>query len=215
MKVTLLLVDDHPLMLTALEQAMAQQPNFTVVGKASTGELAIKLALELKPDLVVMDLHLLDMNGLEATRRILSVLPATRVVVLSGDATGALVDEALQAGARGYIFKRASTDDLIRSVAEVMAGKLWLSPEVSAAIVADHQRKLLGESEPSKAVLSEREKQMLRLIAEGRRNKEIAEELHLSANTIETYRARLMKRVDCQSTAELVRYAVREKIAAL
>ena len=213
MSVRLLLVDDHPMMRGGMRQALEQQPRFSIVGEASSGELAVKLALELTPDLVVMDIHLLEMNGLEATRRILSALPATKILILSSDPAGALVDEALRAGACGYIFKRGSAEELARAIDEVMAGKLCLSPELSAAIVEDYQRNLAGAPGPRKPKLSEREKQLLRLITAGRRNKEIAAEMELSPNSIETYRARLMKKVLCRSTAELVRYAIREGIA--
>ena len=184
--VKLLLVDDHPMMLGALRQALEQQPNLTVLGEASTGEMAVRLALELTPDLVVMDIHLLDMDGLETTRQILSALPATKIIIFSSDGTGELVDEALQAGACGYVFKRGSAKDLIHAIDEVVAGKLFLSPEMSAAIVQDYQRNLVRKTEPSKPPLSEREKQLLRLIAKGRRNKEIATVLNLSPNSIET-----------------------------
>jgi DNA-binding NarL/FixJ family response regulator len=214
MSVKILLADDHPLLRHGLRQAMAQQPHLSLVGEAGTGELALKLALELKPDLVVMDVHLPDTSGLEATRQILSALPATKVVIFSSDVAGALVDEALQAGVGGYIFKRGSVEDLMHAIDEVMAGKLCLSPEVSSVIVEGYQRNLVAGAESPKAVLSEREKHLLRLIAEGKRNKEIATELKLSVNSIETYRSRLMKKVGCPSTAELARYAVREGIAA-
>ena len=214
MNVKILLVDDHPMMINGLRQAMAQQPRFTIVGEASTGELAVRLALETTPDLVVMDIHLPDMNGLEVTRQILSTLPATKVVIFTSDMVGTLVDEALQAGVGGYIFKRGSVEDLIHAIDGVMAGKLCLSPAVSAAIVEDYQRNLVGKAESPKVALSERERQLLRLIAEGRRNKEIATEMKLSINSIETYRSRLMKKTGCPSAAELARYAVREGIAA-
>jgi len=142
-------------------------------------------------------------------------LPATEVIIFSGDPAGALVDEALQAGAGGFIFKQGSVDELIRAIHEVMAGKLCLSPELSAAIVADYQKNLVGDIEPPEPLLSGREKQLLRLISEGRRNKEIAMDMKLSPNSIETYRARLMKKILCRSTAELVRYAIREGISTL
>jgi len=214
MKVKILLVDDHPLLRNGLRQAMEKQRHFTVVGEAATGELALALALEMKPDLVVMDIHLKDMNGLEATRQILSVLPATKIIVFSGDMAGKLVDEALQAGASGYIFKGGPGEELVHAIDGVMAGKLCLSPEVSAAIVEDHQRILVGDRDPPKPALSDREKLLLRLIAEGCRNKEIATKMNLSPNSIETYRVRLMKKVGYRNTAELVRFAVREGIAA-
>ena len=215
MTLKILIVDDHPMMLTALAQAIAQQPNCEVVGMALTGELGLKLALELTPDLVVMEIRLPFMNGLAATRQILSALPATRIVIFSGDAAGKLVDEALQAGARGYICKRGSAGDLIRAIGEVMAGRLCLSPELSSAILEAHQKNLIGESGSSKQLLSKREKQLLRLVGEGRRTKEIAAQMKLSPNSIETYRTRLMKKIGCRGTAEMVRYAIREGIVAL
>jgi DNA-binding NarL/FixJ family response regulator len=173
------------------------------------------MALELMPDLVVMGVHLPRMSGLEATRQILSARPATKILIFSGNVASATVDEALQAGAGGYIFKRAPVDELIGAIDGVMAGKLCLSPEASATILGNYRRKLVGEPEPARAVLSERDKQLLRLISEGRRNKEIATIMTLSPNSIETYRARLMKKILCRSTAELVRFAIREGISLL
>jgi DNA-binding NarL/FixJ family response regulator len=193
---------------------MAQQPNLTVVGEASTGASALKLAAELAPDLIVMDIHLPDMNGIEVTRQMLGVLPLVKIVVFSGDADRSLVDGALQAGACGYIWKQSAVEELIQAIGIVMAGKLYLSPEVSAGILEDYRKGLVDEPAPSKPVLSEREKQILRLIAEGRRNKDMAVQLELSPKSIETYRARLMKKLGCSSTADVVRYAIREGIIA-
>ncbi len=215
MNVKVLLVDDHPLLRSGLHQAIAQHPSLMVVGEASSGMAALQLARELAPDLILMDIHLPDMSGIEATRQILGALPATKILILSSDVSRALVDEALQAGACGYICKRGSMDEVAHAIEMVMAGRLCLSPEVSAAIVDDYRKSLAGESEPSKPVLSEREKQLLRLITQGLRNKEIATKLKLSPNSIETYRARLMKKIGCSSTAEVVRYAIREGIATL
>jgi DNA-binding NarL/FixJ family response regulator len=214
MNVKILIVDDQPMLLKGLCQALAEQPRFALVGEASSGELALKLALELRPELVVMDIHLPKMDGIEVIRQILRALPATKIVIFSGDSAATLVDEALQAGACGYILKSGAVKDLIHAIDEVMAGRLCLSPVLSTTIVEDYQRRLFGGPEPSKLVLSEREKQLLRLIAEGRRNKEIAAKLKLSVNSIETYRSRLMKKVGCPSAAQLARYAVREGIAA-
>jgi DNA-binding NarL/FixJ family response regulator len=215
MKTKLLLVDGHPMLRNGLRQAIAEQGRFTIVGEASSGELALKLAIQTKPDLVVMAFHLLKMDGFEATRQILSALPATKILIFSGATARAQVDEALQAGAHGYISKRSSVDELIRAIDVVMEGNFYLSPELGAAIVEDYQRKLVGEPGPAKPALSEREKQLLRLISAGRRNKEIATEMKLSTNSIETYRARLMKKAGCRSAAALVRYGIREGIAPL
>ena len=212
MNVRILLVDDHPMLRGGVRQAMAEQPNLELVGEVSTGAAALKLALELKPDLIVMDVHLPDLNGIEVTRRILSTLSATKIVIFSSDATRVLVDEALEAGAAGYVLKTGAVEDLLHAVDLVMVGKLYLSPEVSTGILEDYRKSLIGEAKASKPVLSDRDKQLLRLIAAGLRSKEIATEMKLSANSIETYRARLLKKIGYASTAELVRYAIREGI---
>lgn len=214
MKSSVLIVDDHPLLRSGLRQTLAQQPGLTVVGEAATGAAAVKQALALRPELVVMDLHLPEVNGVEATRQILAAMPETKIVVFSGDADRPLVDSALEAGACAYILKQSVVEELLQAIHLVTKGKLYLSPEISAGILEEYRRSLVGESGPAKPALSERERQLLKLVAEGRRNKEIAEELNLSANSIETYRARLMKKLGCSSTAELVRYAIREGIAA-
>jgi DNA-binding NarL/FixJ family response regulator len=160
-----------------------------------------------------MDAHLPDMNGTEATRRVLACAPLTKIVFFSSDATRALVDEALHAGACGYIWKQSNVDELIQAIDMVMAGKLYLSPEVSAGIIEDYRKGLVAEPEPVKQTLSDREKLLLRLVAEGRRNKEIASQMSISQKSVEAYRSRLMKRLGCSNSADLVRYAIREGIA--
>jgi DNA-binding NarL/FixJ family response regulator len=213
MKISILVVDDHPLLRKGLCQALQQRPGFMLAGEASTGSAAVNRALELRPDLVVMDLHLPDIGGVDATRQILAGAPGTKIVIFSGDTNRQLVDAALEAGACGYILKKSVEDELIHAIELVTTGKLYLSPEVSAGILEDYRKSLTGESEPAKPVLSEKDKQLLRLICEGRRSKEIAVEMGLSPNSIETYRGRLMKKLGCFSTAELVRFAIREGLA--
>lgn len=212
-KTRILIVDDHPLMRSGLRLALEQHPGFVLVGEASTAAAAVNRALELQPDLVVMDLHLPDMSGLDATRKILTGIPSAKVVIFSADTDRRRVDAALEAGACGYILKKSVVDELIQAIQLVTAGKLYLSPEVSAGILEDYRKSLTGESEPSKPVVSAKDKRLLRLICEGRRSKEIAVEMGLSPNSIETYRGRLMKRLRCFSTAELVRFAIREGLA--
>lgn len=214
MGIKVLVVDDHPVLRFGLRRTIDQQPNFTVVGEASTGAEALKLVAKLAPDLITMDVLLPDVNGIELTRQILAVLPSVKIVVFSSDATRSRVNEALQAGACGYIWKLSAAQEIIRAIEMVMTGRLYLSPEVSAGILEDYRKCLAGQSEPSKPFLSDREKQLLRFVAEGRRNKEIAAQLALSIKSIEAYRSRLIKKLGCSSTAELVRYAVREGIAA-
>ena len=153
------------------------------------------------------------MNGIEVTRQILRAQPAVKIVVFSGDAARALVDEALEAGACGYIWKLSAVEELIRALEIVITGKLYRSPEVSTDILEDYRKSLIEETNPAKPLISEREKQLLRLVSEGRRNKEIALQLAIKPKSVEAYRSRLMKKLGCSSTAELVRYAIREGIA--
>jgi DNA-binding NarL/FixJ family response regulator len=215
MKIRALIVDDHTMLRRGLVQALAPHDRLEVVGEASSGAQAIALAEQHKPELVLMDVHLPDANGIELSRQILANHPAIKIIVFSSDVARPLVDEALQIGVCGYLSKSGSVDELLTAIDSVMDGKLYLSPEVSGDILSDYRRTLQGDTEPAKPELTEREKQLLRLVAEGRRNKEISAELDLSIKSIEAYRSRLMKKLNCSSSAELVRYAVREGIAKL
>ncbi len=215
MKIKTILVDDHTMLRSGLRQALAQQPGLEVAGEASTGAQALALVDAIKPELVLMDVHLPDANGVEVSREILSRHPTIKVLIFSSDGNRALVDEALQAGVCGYLSKSGSVEELLTAIESVMAGKLYLSPEVSGDILSDYRKKLQGGPESAKPLLTEREKYLLKLVAEGRRNKEISTELDLSIKSVEAYRSRLMKKLNCASAAELVRYAVREGIARL
>jgi DNA-binding NarL/FixJ family response regulator len=219
MKVKLILVDDHAMFRSGLHHALLLRPNLEVLGEASTGESALTLVKELKPDLVLMDVHLPDMNGIEASRRILNDHPSIKIIIFSGDTIRASVDEALQVGVCGYLSKAGPVDELNLAIDSVMAGKLYLSSEVSGDILnnyreslQDSRKGLLEDTSVTRSFLSEREEQLLRLIAAGRRNKEISAELNISIKSVEAYRARLMKKLGCSNIAELVRYAVRQGI---
>jgi len=214
MSVKILLADDHPILLQGLRAVLTYQPKLTLAGEATTCEMALTLVEKLKPDLVVMDVHMPDGCGISTAREILRSQPSVKVVIFSSDPDHTLVDEAMKAGVGGYVLKDCGADELLHAIDVVMAGKLYLSPAVSAGIMEDHIKILRKATEPAKPSLTEREKHLLQLIAEGHRNKEMADLLNLSPNSIETYRARLMKKVDCPSTAELVRFAIREGIAA-
>lgn len=206
------LIDDHPVLRGGLRQLLAERPNITVVGEASTGGAALELVSKLDPDIITMDVHLPDMSGIEAARRILNFLPGAKIVVFSSDASRKLIDEALQAGVCGYVWKQSSADELVRAMETVMTGRIFMSPEVSIGILEDYRNNLREELSPEKRPVSNRDKELLRLIAEGHRNKEIAVELSISPKSVEAYRSRLMKKLGYASSAELVRYAIREGI---
>jgi len=199
---------------SGLRQSLAQQPKLTLVGESATGAEALRLAGELAPDLVVMDVHLPDLNGVEVARQLLNARPSVKVIIFSSETARPVVDQALQAGVCGYVSKSSALEELMQAIDSVLAGKLHLSPDVSAGILEDYRKSLAAEAQPEKPQLSERERQLLRLVAEGRRNKEIAAQLTISPKSVETNRSRLMKKLGCNSSAELVRYAVREGIAA-
>lgn len=215
MSLKLLVVDDHVMLRRGLRESLSRQSSLEVVGEAWTGAMAIQLAEELKPDLVLMDVHLPDMNGINASRTILGDHPEIKIIIFSSDISRPLVDEALQAGVSAYLSKTSSVEEMMQAFEAVKADKLYLSSDVSGDILKDYQQGLLAETHSTKPLLSERDKRLLRLIAEGLRNKEISTELDIGVKAVEAYRSRLMKKLNCASSAELVRYAVREGIAKL
>jgi two-component system, NarL family, response regulator NreC len=213
MKVKVLLVDDHTMLRSGLRALVSQQDDFVLVGEASTGGNAVEQALAIKPDLVLMDIHLPDMNGMEASRKILAELHLVKIIIFSSDVSRALVEEALHAGISGYILKTSTPEEIVQAMTAVIGGKLYVSSDVSAEILKDYGGIPSSTDEKSNSSLSERETQLLRLVSGGRRNKEIAETLELSVKSVEASRSRLMKKLGCGSSAEMIRYAVREGIA--
>jgi DNA-binding NarL/FixJ family response regulator len=199
-KITVLLVDDHSLVRRGFRRMLEDDADMVVVGEAGDGEEAIKLARELKPQVVVMDCALPKVNGLDATRKILELLPATAVLMLSMHSESTWVRQAIDAGARGYILKNAMNLELGPAVRRVAAGETIFDPQVEQPTV------LKGERNSG---LTPRELEVLQMIVDGKSNKEIAAVLDLSANTIAVHRANIMNALGIHKTAELVVYAIR------
>jgi DNA-binding NarL/FixJ family response regulator len=199
-QITVLLVDDHSLVRRGFRRMLEDEPDVLVVGEAGDGEEAVKLARRLKPQVVVMDCALPKMNGLEATRHILSDLPGTAVLMLSMHSESTWVRQATEAGAKGYILKNAMNLELSSAVRRVAAGETVLDPQVESATA------LKGERSSG---LTARELEVLKMIVEGKSNKEIATDLDLSANTVAVHRANIMNALGIHKTAELVVYAIR------
>ena len=199
-KITVLLVDDHALVRRGFRRMLEDEPDISVVGEASDGEEAIRLARELQPRVILMDSALPHVSGLEATRQILAARPASLILMLSMHSEDTLVRQALDAGTRGYILKNAADLELPAAVRRVVAGEIVLSPQLSRSDA------LKGERNSG---LTVRELQILQLIVHGKSNKEIAEQLDLSVNTVGVHRANIMDALGIHKTADLVVYAIR------
>jgi DNA-binding NarL/FixJ family response regulator len=199
-KITVLLVDDHSLVRRGFRRMIEDEPDIDVIGEASDGEQAVKLASELKPQVIVMDCALPGVSGLIATRKILEALPDTAILMLSMHSEETLVRQSFDAGALGYILKNAVDLDLAAAVRRVAAGEIVLDPQL------DRPTALKGERN---AGLTPRELEILQLIVNGKSNKEIAGDLNLSANTVAVHRANIMDSLGIHKTAELVVYAIR------
>lgn len=204
-KISVLLVDDHGLVRRGFRRLLEDEPDINVVGEASDGAEAVKLAQELHPKVIVMDCALPNLNGLDATRQILKNSPEMLVLMLSMHPEGTWVRQSLEAGARGYILKNAVDLELGAAIRKVAAGEIVLDPQV------ENPRPLKGE----RNTLTQRELEVLQMIAQGKSNKEIAAELELSANTVAVHRANIMDALDIHKTAELVVYAIRNGLVDL
>jgi two-component system response regulator NreC len=203
--IKILLADDHALVRQGFSMMLAAQPDMQIVGQAGNGREAVELGEKLHPDVVIMDVTMPELNGIEATRRLAEVSPRTRVLALSMHKDSVYVREILRAGARGYLLKDSSDADLLAAVRAVAKGEGYISPGVSEAVLSDYRRHV---SDPLD-LLTGREREVLQLIAEGKTNKEIATSLALSVYTVEAHRGRVMEKLNLHSTGELVRFALR------
>lgn len=200
-----MLADDHAVVRKGFQFILAAQPDFEVVGEAANGKDAVDLAGSLQPDVIVMDVSMPELSGIEATRRIGEVSPKARVLALSMHRDSVYVREILRAGARGYILKDAQESELLGAVRAVGKGDGYLSPAVSDAVLNDYRKHVTDPLD----LLTAREREVLQHIAEGKTNKEIAVFLGLSVYTVEAHRGRLMEKLNLHSTGELVRFALR------
>jgi len=203
-----LLADDHSLIRIGVRTLVEQLGGMEVVGEASDGRMALEMIKKHSPDLVLMDIGMAGMNGLEATARVTKDFPGVKVIILSMHATEEYVWQALRAGACGYLLKDSGLSELELAINAVMKGEMYLTPTVNKKVVMDYMERLDTDQTPIER-LTRRQREILQLIAEGNTVKEIAWELNLSAKTIETHRSQLMDRLDIHDVAGLVRYAMR------
>jgi DNA-binding NarL/FixJ family response regulator len=213
--IRILLADDHAVMRRGLHALLEGHEGFSVVGEANDGREAVALAESLKPDVVVMDLTMPNLNGTEASRQITNKFPNIAVIILSMHSDESYVLRALKAGARGYLVKESAEDDLINAIRTVSQGKAFFSPAVSKMLVEDYVRQLHDKDiEDSYELLTNREREILQLVAEGKSNKDVANMLNLSVYTVETHRSNVMEKLNLHTVPELILYAVRKGIVS-
>ena len=212
-KLRILLADDHIVMRSGLRALLDRQPNLEVVGESENGRETVALAASLKPDVVVMDVGMPILNGIEATQTIVTQCPTIAVVILSMHADESYVMRALKAGARGYLLKDSAAIDLISAIHAVSQNKSFFSPKVSRILAEDYVRVLKQKGAvDSYDLLTSREREILQLLAEGKANKEVATALNISPYTVETHRSHILEKLNLHNPAELILYAVRKGI---
>jgi two-component system response regulator NreC len=210
MNIHILLADDHTILRAGLKMMLNAQPDMEVVGEAQDGQHALQEAQRLHPDIILMDITMPDMNGIEATRQIKKQLPNVKVLILTMHENDEYVFQALRAGASGYMLKEAADTDLISALHVVQSGDFYLSPTAQSVMVGDYlQRVHAGEEKDRYSTLTEREREILKLVAEGYTNNQIAERLVISPKTVDTHRTHIMDKLNLHSRAELVKYALR------
>lgn len=204
-KIRVLLADDHTILRKGIRMLIDAQADMEVVGEAATGREAIETARNLKPDVIIMDVSMPELNGIEGTRQICDELTRTRVLALTMHKDSVYVREILRAGARGYLLKDTEDDDLLRAIRTIHRGEAFLSPAISDAVLTDYRRHVTNPVD----LLTSREREILTLVAEGKTNKEIANSLNLSVYTVESHRGSVMEKLNLHNTGDIVRFALR------
>ncbi|MEE9510364.1 MAG: response regulator transcription factor [Candidatus Bathyarchaeia archaeon] len=215
MSIKILLADDHEIVRYGLRCVIEEQPDMEVVGDAVNGRTAINLTHQLKPDVVIMDISMPDMNGIEATRRIRKEIPDTKVIVLSMHHKRQFVIDMLKSGVSGYILKTKVHDDLIRAIKAAVANEVYLSSKITGIVAHDIASNLPTSDKSAYAILTPREREVLQLISEGKSTKKSALHLNVSIKTIESTRRQIMQKLDIHNVADLTKYAINEGLTSL
>ena len=216
MKITVFLADDHAMVRDGLQLLLETSGDIEVVGQAGSGRAAVLQVNQIKPDVVLMDIAMPELNGIEATRQLIGDQPETKVIILSMHATSEHIYQALQAGASGYLLKEAVGQEVVKAVHEVFNGQRYLSQKITETLVDDYLvQRDLGQTRSPLDRLSPREREVLQLVSEGLSSAKIAEQLALSPKTVDTYRSRIMQKIGVRDVTELVKFAIRYGLTSL
>jgi two-component system response regulator NreC len=215
MAIKILVADDHRLFREGLRSLLEEQLDFVVVGEAENGKVAVQLASKLAPDIVIMDISMPGLNGIDAAERILTLCPQTKIIALSMHTERRTVLEMLNAGAAGYLLKDCAFEEVIQAVRTVAASGTYLSTKITQMVVKDYVNRFPRDELSALSSLSTREREVLQLLSEGKKTKEIADVLGVSVKTVETFRQKIMEKLDVHSIAELTKLAIREGLTSL
>ena len=211
----ILLADDHQIMREGLRSLIEKNPDMEIVGEAENGEKAVRLAKTLKPDIAIIDIGMPDLNGIEATRQIVEKVPGIKIIALSMHSDKRFITSMLGAGASGYLLKDCAFEELVSSIQAVAAKGTYLSPKIAGVVVKDYLNRATSEASSAFSALTNRQREVLQLIAEGKSTKHIAFHLNISIKTVETHIQKIMQRLDIHSIAELTKYAIKEGLTSL
>jgi DNA-binding NarL/FixJ family response regulator len=215
MKTRILLVDDHKILRDGICSLVKEYPDMEVVGEAADGRTAIRLVKELSPDVIIMDISMPDLNGIDATRRIIADYPDVKIIALSMHYDKQFVSEIFKAGASGYLLKDSAFDELEHAIRIVMDGKTYINPQIASLVVESLVSQSAAASHKAFYLLTEREREVLQLISEGKSTKQIAIDLNVSAKTVESHRRQVMGKLHIRNVAELTKYAIREGLTSV
>jgi DNA-binding NarL/FixJ family response regulator len=215
MGLKILLADDHKLLREGLKSLIAEQRNMTVIAETEDGRSAVQLAARLMPDIIIMDISMPGLNGIEATRQIFDANPGAKIIALSMHLESRMVFEMLKAGAKGYLLKDCAFEEVIHAIETVASKGTYLSPRIADMVLKDYVNQTPENESSALSVLSAREKEVLQLLAEGKKTREISDVLHISVKTAEFHRQKIMEKLNVHSIAELTKYAIREGLTSL
>lgn len=215
MSIRILVADDHKIVRDGLRALIERQPDMEVVGEAADGRTAVRLVKEMSPDVVIMDISMPDLNGIEAARQILGDSPRVKIIALSMHSDSRFVKEVFKVGASGYLLKECAFEELANAIHTVSVDQIYLSPRITHVVLNDYLSKMSMTETSVFSVLTAREREVLQLMAEGKTTKEIAYSLDLSVKTVEAHRQKIMEKSNIHSVAELTKYAIREGLTSL